>query len=154
MLFGRDSVRLLRAADLDCVRALVALTDFEGERVAFTKVVERDADKLAGVEEEILLLAIALDEPETLIGETGDSSCLHMQMRIFRLVNIKYRWLELKLDPHFSGSALDLIREGYHVSHLLSIEIWVYQPVLETGDGLKLDASVFSRSAMPTGFVR
>lgn len=71
----------LRAADLDCVRTFVALTNLEREHVALAKIVKRDADELGGVEEEILLLAIALDEPESLISETGDSSFLHSAMR-------------------------------------------------------------------------
>ena len=71
--------RGLDAADLDGVGAFWALSDFKAYLVTFAKLIKAYADELVGVEEEILLLTLARDEPESLISETGDYSCLHVQ---------------------------------------------------------------------------
>ena len=53
--------RFLRAADFDA------------------EFVKRNADELVGMEKEIFVLALALDEAEALISDTGNCSFLHMQ---------------------------------------------------------------------------
>ncbi len=68
----------LRSADLDCVETFRALSNFKRQFVTFAKFVERYADELVGVEKEILFLTIALDEPESLVSETGNGSFLPM----------------------------------------------------------------------------
>jgi len=78
-----QTLRLGDAGDLDRVRPLRAVSDFESQLVTFAEFVEGNSDELVRVEEEILLLTLARDKPETLVGETGDSSCLHMQRRMF-----------------------------------------------------------------------
>lgn len=62
--------------DLDRVRAFRRVCDFERDSVTFLERVEC-AVALIRVEEEILLLAFDLDEAKSLIGDLGDSSCLH-----------------------------------------------------------------------------
>ena len=64
----------LRFADFDGVRPFRAVGHFKSHFVTFAKFVERSADEFVGVEKEIFFLTIALDEPETLIGESGDCS--------------------------------------------------------------------------------
>src|SRR3989344_7296103 len=76
--FCVDSSRLADAADLDRVRAFRRVRDLKGHLVTFAQFVESDSDELGRVEKEILFLTLALDEPETLIGETGDCSFLHV----------------------------------------------------------------------------
>jgi hypothetical protein len=67
----------LGLADLGRVRSFRTLADLERDGITFAKRVERHTHELVGVEKEILFLTFDLDEAETLIGETGDSSCLH-----------------------------------------------------------------------------
>lgn len=121
----------LRAADLDSVRAFVALTNLEREHVALAKIVKRDADELGGVEEEILLLAIALDEPESLISETGDSSFLHSAMRnIFvckyqvQVAGVEARssllWISSEIDTVKVSPRLLFVNAAHHIR--MSIE--------------------------------
>ena len=69
---------LRNSADLDRVRPLRAVSDLKGKGVTFAKFVERNSYELVRVEEEILLLTITFDEPETFVGKTGDCSCLHV----------------------------------------------------------------------------
>src|SRR3989344_7446588 len=64
-------------ADLDRVGPFRAVSDLKSQSVTFAEFVERYADEIVGVEKEILFLPLALDEPETLVGETSYSSCLH-----------------------------------------------------------------------------
>ena len=75
-LFGKPC-GLRDAGDLDRVRPLRAVSDFESQLVTFAEFVEGNPDELIRVEKEILFLTLARDKPETLIGETGDSSSLH-----------------------------------------------------------------------------
>jgi len=82
--FHLDSYVLSNFADLDRVRPFRTVRDFKGDLVAFAKFVKRDADELVGVEKEISLLSLSLDEPETLIGETGNCSCLHSNEKKLR----------------------------------------------------------------------
>jgi len=79
---GALCAALCGAANLDRVRPFRAVCYFKGYLVSLTKFVERNADQLVGVEKEILFLTLARDEPETLVSETGDSSCLHRAIRI------------------------------------------------------------------------
>ncbi|TSC79809.1 MAG: hypothetical protein G01um101429_336 [Parcubacteria group bacterium Gr01-1014_29] len=65
-------------ADLDCVRSFRTVGNFKCHFVTFAKLVERNADKLVRVEKEIFFHALALDEPESLIGKTGNCSFLHI----------------------------------------------------------------------------
>src|SRR3989344_4561916 len=81
--------RLAHAADLDRVRPLRAVRDFKAHLVAFAKLIEAYADELVGVEKEIFFATLNLDEPESLVGETGNSSFLHSNRDW--LVNIKCR---------------------------------------------------------------
>ncbi len=67
----------LRATDLDRVGTFRTFRNFEGERVALSKLIEADADELFRVKEDIFLHALYLDEPESLVGETSNSSSLH-----------------------------------------------------------------------------
>ena len=66
------------SANFDSVRTLWAVSNFEGYSVTFVKLVERDANKLIGVEEEIFGLAFALYKPEPFVCEPGDCSFLHI----------------------------------------------------------------------------
>ena len=50
---------------------------FESQFVTLAKLIKRYADEFVGVEKEILFLSFDFDEPESLIGEAGDCSCLH-----------------------------------------------------------------------------
>jgi hypothetical protein len=94
---------LLDAGDLDSVRSFRTVSNFKANCVTFAEVVKAYADKLVGVEKEIFCLTIALDEPETLVGKTGDCSCLHSVKR--RIVKSR-QWAGGEVDPYFSGSAL------------------------------------------------
>ncbi len=67
----------LYLADFDRVRSFRTVTDFKSHCVTFAEVVERRVHEFVRVEKEIFLLTIALDEPESLVGETGDCSLLH-----------------------------------------------------------------------------
>ena len=71
--------RFLRAADFDGVETLWALSDFKCHDITFAEFVKRNADELVGMEKEIFVLALALDEAEALISDTGNCSFLHMQ---------------------------------------------------------------------------
>src|SRR6185437_9116626 len=73
--------RLRDAAYLDRIRSFRTLCDFKGQLVTFAQFVVLNADELVGVEKEIFFLAIALDEPESLRGKTGNSSFLHVDVR-------------------------------------------------------------------------
>ena len=68
---------VLDSADFDRVRALRAFCDLKADLVAFAEFVELYVDELVGVEKEIFFATFDFDEPETLIGETGNCSFLH-----------------------------------------------------------------------------
>ena len=70
-------IYVLDLADVEGVRALRAVADFEGHFVPFLERVERNADELVGMEKEILLLTRDLDKAEALISEASDGSFLH-----------------------------------------------------------------------------
>ena len=71
--------RVLRDfADLNRVLSFRRVRNFKSHFVTFAERVKRYADELIGVEKEIFFLSIALDEPETPVGESGDSSFLHV----------------------------------------------------------------------------
>jgi hypothetical protein len=80
-VFLRSS--LLDLAYFDRVRSFRTLADLKADLVSFAELVELYVHELIGVEEEILLLSFARDKPETLVGETGDSSFLHSEMICF-----------------------------------------------------------------------
>jgi hypothetical protein len=88
--------------DLDRVRAFRTLRDFEAQRVTFAKAVERNSYELVRVEKEIFFLTLDFDEPETLVGESGDCSCLHTAMR-------KYVLGKLSKAVGWSGSSILLL---------------------------------------------
>jgi len=67
----------LDAADFDGVRSLRTFANFKADLVAFAELVELYVQELVGVEKEIFFATFDFDEPETFIGETGDSSFLH-----------------------------------------------------------------------------
>lgn len=69
----------LHAAHLDGVRAFLALRYLKGDLVPLTKVVEGNAYEFLGVEEDVLVGACVLDETETSVHQTRDSSFLHMK---------------------------------------------------------------------------
>ena len=68
---------LLHLADLDRVRAFRRVRDFEGKRVALTKRIKGNSNKLVRVEKEVFHATLDLDEAKPLIGEAADCSCLH-----------------------------------------------------------------------------
>ena len=105
-----SSCELGDAANLDGVGSLRTLANFKGYSVTLAEIVESNIDEFVGVEKEILFLPIAFDEPETLVGESGDCSLLHSNKKM--AAKISSAELELKVDPRFSGSALKLMREG------------------------------------------
>jgi hypothetical protein len=69
--------KLRDAADLDGVRAHRALSDFNADLVPLAEFVELYVDELVGVEEEVFVLALYLDETESFVGQAGDCSFLH-----------------------------------------------------------------------------
>ncbi len=64
-------------ADLDRVRSFRTISDFKCHPITFTKLIEGHTFELVRVEKEIFFLTLAPDEPETLVGETGNYSFLH-----------------------------------------------------------------------------
>lgn len=73
----------LDAADLDCIRSFRTFCDFKADLVAFAKLVELYVLELVGVEKEIFFATFDFDEPESLIGETSNSSFLHGNENFF-----------------------------------------------------------------------
>src|SRR3989344_6472607 len=74
---GLQSNRGLGAADFDGVGSLWGVRNLKADLVTLLKFVELYVHELVGVEKEILFLTFDFDEPESLIGETSYSSCLH-----------------------------------------------------------------------------
>ena len=60
-------IYVLDLADVEGVRALWAVADLKRDLVPLLELVERNVPELVGVEEEILCLAITLDEAEALV---------------------------------------------------------------------------------------
>ena len=77
MFLVRGRLNELSAADLDSVWALWAVRNLERKLVALAEFVKHNAYELVGVEEEILLHTFDLDETESLVRKTSNSSCLH-----------------------------------------------------------------------------
>lgn len=69
--------QVLGAAYFDSVRAFRSVGDLESDLVTLLEFVKRDADELVGVEKDIFFASFDFDEPESFIGETGNSSFLH-----------------------------------------------------------------------------
>ena len=74
---GRFLFARLCAADLDRVGSFRTLGDLKGDLVTLAEFVELNVDELVGVEKEIFFATFDFDEPETFVGQTGDSSFLH-----------------------------------------------------------------------------
>ena len=72
-------VRGLYSAHLDRVRTFWAVSDFKAYLVSLAQFVETNVDELVGVEKEIFFASFDRDEPETLVGQSGDSSFLHFR---------------------------------------------------------------------------
>ena len=82
---SEDAKRLhaLYAADFDGVGSLWGIRNLKADLVTLLKFVELYVHELVGVEKEILFLTFDFDEPESLVGETSNSSCLHSNKNLF-----------------------------------------------------------------------
>src|SRR3989344_1743306 len=109
--------RLGDLADLDGVRSFRTVRDLKSHFVAFTKLVELYVHKLVRVEKEILFLPVDFDEPETPVGESGDCSFLHVDVR--EIVKSTGCAEGGESTPTYLGQRR-LICEGYHIPLLLS----------------------------------
>jgi hypothetical protein len=100
----------LDAAHFGRVRAFRALGDFKAELVTFAKLIELYVLELVGVEKDILFLTFDFDEPESLIGETGDSSFLHGNEKMMFVIASRQE-SGVELDPYLTGSGPGLISQ-------------------------------------------
>ncbi|OGZ44005.1 MAG: hypothetical protein A3J55_01065 [Candidatus Ryanbacteria bacterium RIFCSPHIGHO2_02_FULL_45_17b] len=64
-------------ADLNRVRSFRTVGDFKGHPITFAKLIKGYTFELVRVEKEIFFLTLTFDEPETLVGETGNCSFFH-----------------------------------------------------------------------------
>jgi len=74
----RARLRELDPGNPDCLRAFLALLNFERQFVARAELVELHIHEFVGVKEDILLLSFDLDESEALLGENGYDASLHV----------------------------------------------------------------------------
>ena len=110
--------RLGDLADLDGVRSFRTLRDLKGHLVAFTKLIELYVHELVRVEKEILFLPVDFNEPETPVGESGDCSFLHVDVR--EIVKSTGCAEGGESTPTYLGQRR-LMCKRYHVSNMLSI---------------------------------
>ena len=67
----------LDLANANCVLSLRAVGYLELNHVSCTELIEPDVHELVGMEEEILLHTLDLDETEAFLVESSDCSFLH-----------------------------------------------------------------------------
>lgn len=81
--------RLLRALNIDGVRAFFRLLYFVSDFVTFVKIIELDAYQAIAVEEQILFLTFGRDKSETLVGQFFDCTfhgCIEMNKSVIDIV--------------------------------------------------------------------